>query len=140
MTEFALLINGTFQEIRNYADRPADIPHKGVEWFPVSRITGPEAYSGAGDDQWIICTVDPATLPPTVPRSITPRQCRIILAQQGLLASVEATIAGMDEPTRITWEYALEFRRDDPLLNALGVQLGLTSEQIDQFFIAAAQL
>ena len=45
-----------------------------------------------------------------------------------------------DEASRITWEYALEFHRDDPLLNALGKNLGLTSEQIDQFFIAAAAL
>lgn len=77
---------------------------------------------------------------PTVPTSITPRQCRLILAQQGLLASVEQTIASMDEATKITWGYALEFRRDDPLLNQLAVNLGLTNDQIDQFFIAAAQL
>jgi hypothetical protein len=77
---------------------------------------------------------------PVVPKSITPRQCRLVLMSQNLLATVEETIAGMDEPTRITWEYALEFRRDDPLLNALGQNLGLTDQQIDEFFIAAAQL
>lgn len=78
--------------------------------------------------------------PPPVPKTITPRQCRLILAQQGLLATIEETIKGMDEATRITWEYALEFRRDDPLLASLGKSLGLTDEQIDAFFIAAAQL
>lgn len=77
---------------------------------------------------------------PVVPQSITPRQCRLVLMSQGLLADVEAMIAAQDEATRITWEYALEFHRDDPLLNALAVNLNLTSEQIDQFFIAAAQL
>lgn len=77
---------------------------------------------------------------PVVPESITPRQCRLILSQQGLLASVEAMIAQQDEAAKITWEYALEFKRNDPLLTALGANLGLTSEQIDQFFIAAAQL
>jgi hypothetical protein len=43
---------------------------------------------------------------------------------------------------RITWEYATEFRRNDPLLNQLAANLTppLTAEQIDQFFIAAAQL
>jgi hypothetical protein len=74
------------------------------------------------------------------PSSITPRQCRLILAQQGLLASVEAMIAQRDEATRITWEYALEFRRDDPLLLNLGQSLNLTPQQIDEFFIAAAKL
>lgn len=77
---------------------------------------------------------------PVVPKVISPRQCRLILLQQGLLATVEAMIAQQDEATRLTWEYALEFRRDDPLLNNLAVSLDLTSEQIDQFFIAAAQL
>ena len=86
--------------------------------------------------------VDPATLPPPVPESITPRQCRLILAQQNLLDSVEAMIAQQDRATQITWEYALEFRRDDPLLNALAGpdKLNLSKEQIDQFFIASAQL
>lgn len=75
-----------------------------------------------------------------VPASITPRQCRLILMSQGLLSTVEAMIAQQDEATRITWEYALEFRRDDPLLLQLGANLGLTSQQIDEFFIAASQL
>lgn len=75
-----------------------------------------------------------------VPKVITPRQCRLILAQQGLLDSVEAMIASQDKATQITWEYALEFRRDDPLLTALGKNLGLSDEQIDEFFIAASAL
>jgi hypothetical protein len=78
--------------------------------------------------------------PVPVPQVITPRQCRLILLQQGLLAQVEAMIAQQDEATKITWQYASEFRRDDTLLNALAVNLNITSEQIDQFFIAAAQL
>jgi hypothetical protein len=78
--------------------------------------------------------------PPPVPAVITPRQCRLILSQQGMLDSVEAMIAQQDRATQITWEYALEFRRDDPLLNQLAVNLQLTSDQIDQFFVAASQL
>lgn len=92
-------------------------------------------YSGYTLVEWVMD--EP---PPSVPQSITPRQCRLILSVQGLLADVEAMIATQDEATRITWEYALEFRRDDPLLNALAISLNLTDEQIDQFFIAAAQL
>jgi hypothetical protein len=49
-------------------------------------------------------------------------------------------IANQDEATKITWEYALEFRRDDPLLLQLAKNLNLTEEQIDQFFIAASKL
>lgn len=89
------------------------------------------------DDQWTqtwdIVSAD-------VPNIISPRQCRLLLLEQGFLADVDAMIAQQQEATRITWEYALEFRRDDPLLNQLAVALGLDEAQIDQFFIAAAQL
>jgi hypothetical protein len=139
MNEYALLINGIFSEIRRYDSKPPDQPQKGATWHDVVREYG-EPFTGLEGGVWVIRTVDPSTLPPPVPSSITPRQCRLILAQQGMLSTVEATIAQMDEATRITWEYALEFKRYDPLLIDLGVDLGLTSAQIDRFFIAAAQL
>lgn len=77
---------------------------------------------------------------PKVPASVTPRQVRLLLLQQGLLSQVEAMIAAGDEAAKITWEFASEFRRDDPLLLALSSQLGLTPQQVDGFFIAAAQI
>lgn len=80
--------------------------------------------------------------PAPVPKSITPRQCRLLLLQQGLLEQVEAMISQASNDVKITWEYALEFRRDDPLLNQLAANLSppLTDEQIDQFFFAASEL
>lgn len=140
MTEFALLIDNTFKELRNYAEKPVDIPHKKVTWHDVARRQAASEFTGLENGAWIIQTIDPSTLPPFVPRSITPRQCRLILMAQGLLTQVEEMIQQQDEATRITWEYALEFRRDDPLLTQLAVSLGLTDEQIDQFFIAAARM
>lgn len=77
---------------------------------------------------------------PKVPASVTPRQVRLLLLSQNLLSQVEGIIAQSDEATKITWAYASEFRRDDPLLTALAGQLGLTSEQVDGFFIAAAAI
>ena len=65
---------------------------------------------------------------------------RLLLLSQNLLAQVEAIIAASDEATKITWQYASEFNRNDPLLGALAKQLGLTDEQVDDFFIAAAAL
>lgn len=77
-----------------------------------------------------------------VPASVTPRQVRLLLLSQNLLADVEALIAASDEATQITWQYASEFRRDDPLLATLAAELTppLTNEQIDQFFIAAGKI
>lgn len=93
----------------------------------------PVLEGGAWKQSWVVVNA-------SVPETITPRQCRLVLLQQGLLSQVEAMIAQQDEATRITWEYATEFRRNDPLLNQLSVNLNLTQGQIDQFFIAAAQL
>lgn len=77
---------------------------------------------------------------PVVPQSVTPRQVRLLLLSQGLLDDVEAMIAQQDRATQITWEFSEIFERNHPLLNQLAANLGLTSEQIDQFFIAAAGL
>ncbi len=92
-------------------------------------------YSGFMLTEWMM--EEP---PPVVPDVITPRQCRIMLAHHGLLSKVEAAVSNMDEATRITWEYAIEFQRNDPLLLAVAEGLGLSSEQLDQMFIAAASL
>lgn len=140
MTDYALLVDGVFQEIRRYDSKPADLPHKLVTWHEVERRQDATDFTGLENGVWVIQTIDPATLPLPVPSFITPRQCRLVLMAQGLLGQVEAMIAAQDEATRITWEYALEFRRDDPLLNQLAVNLGLTDAEIDQFFIAAAEL
>lgn len=83
---------------------------------------------------------NPSPATPNIPNSATPRQVRLLLLQQGLLANVNAMIAQQDEATKIAWEYASEFRRDDPLLVSLAQNLGLTSQQVDDFFIAAAAI
>jgi hypothetical protein len=41
MAEYALLIDNTFKEIRQYAEKPADIPHKLATWHAVSRAAKP---------------------------------------------------------------------------------------------------
>ena len=78
--------------------------------------------------------------PVVVPSSVTPRQVRLLLLQQGLLEQVEAIIAAQDEATKITWQYASVFERDNPLLNDLAQTLVLSPAQLDEFFIAAAAL
>ena len=139
MSEYALLIDNEFKEIRSYETKPQDVEHKKITWHDVVREYG-TPFEGLENNIWVIRTVDPSTIPPTVPNSVTPRQVRLLLLQQNLLTDVETMISQQDEATRITWEYASEFRRDDPLLNQLAVNLNLTQEQLDQFFIAASQI
>lgn len=138
MSEYALLINNTLKEIRHHDTKPDDIPHKNITWHEVVREYG-TPFEGLENDIWVIRTVDP-NLITIVPSTITPRQCRLVLFAQGLLPTVEDMITQQGEQARITWEYAVEFNRNDPLLNSLGAALNLTEEQIDQMFIAASQL
>jgi hypothetical protein len=43
MTEYALLIDGVFKEIRRYESQPVDIPHKLATWHAVSRSSKPDS-------------------------------------------------------------------------------------------------
>jgi len=88
-------------------------------------------------------TDPPLTLAP-VPQSVTARQARLGLLGAGLLDDVEAALASLEGPqgraARIEWEYALEIRRDSPLIAALAPALGLTGEQVDDLFRASLGL
>jgi hypothetical protein len=79
-----------------------------------------------------------------VPESVTMRQCRIALLDAGLLDAVQSSIATMPgtegERARIDWEYALEVRRDWPLIAYMAGDLGLTDEQVDAMFVTAAAI
>lgn len=77
---------------------------------------------------------------PPPPASVTPRQVRLLLLQKGLLPQVETLVSQSGEAAKITWEFALEFRRNDALLLQLAAALGLTEEQLDNFFIEAASI
>ena len=86
---------------------------------------------------------DPVTAPP-VPDAVTARQARLALIGAGVLSQVEGALAAIPgvegEAARIEWEYALEIRRDSPLIGALAPMLGLGDEQVDDLFRAAEGL
>lgn len=91
--------------------------------------------------------VSPYVEPPvliTVPQSITPRQGKLVLLSAGILDDVEAYIDSIPgdqgKAARISFDYATEYLRDDPLLVAVATARGLSSEQIDQMFISGALL
>ena len=71
--------------------------------------------------------------------SITPRQARLVLLDEGLLDNVEA-IVKLDREYEIYWEYATEIRRDDAVLLQLATALEITSEKLDEMFIKGAKL
>lgn len=80
-----------------------------------------------------------ASVPITV-AIVSPRQARLALLSAGLLEQAEAAIRSGSKADQISWDYATEFRRDDPLLVSIGSALNLTSDQIDVLFKYAATL
>lgn len=83
---------------------------------------------------------------PQSPRitKVTMRQARLALLGAGKLPAVNAAIAAMQgaqgEAARIEWEYSQEVQRDRGLVSALSSQLGMTEEQLDALFTAAAAI
>lgn len=151
MAEYALLIEGRFQEIKRYDARPPDLPHKNTTWHNVVREFG-KPYEGLEGNDWVIRTVDPASFPPSVPESITRRQCALELNAQGVIslsealamtkaadvpAAISQIFSQMSESQRILAEIdfaATNYYRSNPLLS----MMGLSEEDIDKFFISAS--
>lgn len=74
-----------------------------------------------------------------VPQTVTPRQCRLQLLALGLLDEVE-TMCNANREMQIWFEYSLDFQRNHQMIEAMAVQLGLTSDDMDNFFIEASKL
>lgn len=89
---------------------------------------------------WVVADVVPPA--PAVPEVVSMRQARIALLAAGHLAAVTAAVAAMPgiegDVARIEWEYAQDVRRDSPLIGSLAPAVGLSSEQVDALFVAAA--
>jgi len=82
---------------------------------------------------------DAWTAAQSVPEKVSPKRFRMALNQiEGLRAQVEAAVSAADQDTQDAWQYATVVRRDDAYVNALGTALGLTSDEIDDIFRAAA--
>lgn len=69
---------------------------------------------------------------------------RAILKLQGVADKVPSLIAALPEPQRTIattqWEYGNFIRRDHPLIEVLGAQMGLNTEGIDSIFNEASAL
>lgn len=69
---------------------------------------------------------------------VTRYQAKAALMQAGLLETVEQAIAATDDPLiTLAWEEAA-FDRMSPLIAEMKTVIGLTEEQVDDLFRAAA--
>ena len=112
------------QEMIDYRQALRDVTSQ--EGFPVN-VEWPEAPSSEG-----------------IPATITPRQARLALSSQGLLAQVQTAIDSLPESDKevvtIEWEYAVSIERTSTWISSLGEALGLTVQELDDLFILAATL
>jgi len=86
---------------------------------------------------------DPPPEPPPpepVPQCVTALQARRALLAAGMLDQVEAAVARQPRAVQITWEYATEIYRDDPMLVEVAQGIGLNTSTLDDLFRAAAKL
>ena len=81
-------------------------------------------------------------LKPDVPPVVSRFQARAALHLAGLLESVETLMQAPDTNmlAKLAWQDAQEFRRDSPTVLAMAGALNLTDAQIDELFIAAAEI
>lgn len=87
---------------------------------------------------------------PEVPPVVSMRQAKIALVMSdpinaigsNALESITQTIDGLPEPDRtvakITWEYAVDVERSNPLIEQVAAMLSLSNDDIDALFIKAA--
>ena len=81
-----------------------------------------------------------ANTPEPVPHVVTRVQLVLALDAAGLLAGVEAAVDAAGGETKLRWEHAALFERNNALLVNLAMGLGLTSQDIDNLYIVAGNL
>lgn len=114
-----------------------NVPHVGTV-----ELDGEQPNSGEYPEYLHEYVPPPPPPGPVVPQSISPFQARAALLGAGLLDAVEAVIADPATPVmmKLAWNTAQEFRRSSPTIAAMASVLGMSSEQLDSLFIAAAEI
>ncbi|RUX79342.1 hypothetical protein EN904_10575 [Mesorhizobium sp. M7A.F.Ca.CA.001.07.2.1] len=75
-----------------------------------------------------------------VPGSVSARQFKLQLLASGLLGQVEAFIAAKGPAVQIAYDNSNSFVRTEPMMASGFAALGFNDEQVDAFFVAAAQI
>jgi hypothetical protein len=99
-----------------------------------------EQVFNSADGTFVVIDVPTIESIEEVPASITPHQIRLHLTAIGLRQSVEDYVASASLDVKDWWEFSLSYERNAQLLLEAATTLGLTSDQLDQFFIKASKL
>ena len=78
---------------------------------------------------------------PEVPIEVYAWRLRLATQMGGLKTAIDALLNSLPEPDKTialeAWNSGVTIRRDSPLIASLATQLGLTKEQVDEYFIQA---
>lgn len=106
------------------------------QWRDLLNHQGFRRWDGAD-----VVAYDPPTPAEPFPSVVTSAQAKIALYSAGLLDQVKAVVAAHPyEVVRLWYDNAGTWERGNPYVQALGVEIGLTDEQIDDLFIAANKI
>lgn len=80
-----------------------------------------------------------------VPTQVTRRQAITVLTLAGYITTIESALAAIEDPTQkvvaeVFWKDSLHFERNNPVLNQLATNIGMTQEQLDELFIQASNI
>lgn len=76
--------------------------------------------------------------PIVIPQVVSPLQARLALNEMGLRQAVEDAVAVATQDSKDFYEFALEWKRDNVQLKAMATSLGMTSIDLDNFFMLAS--
>lgn len=96
-----------------------------------------------GDETYLVRERPWVSAPFPIPQEVTPRQFQLAteILFPGLLVTIDAAVDAHPDPlVKISWNKALGVKRNDPTLEAMRVQLGKTSEEVDSIFKLGATL
>lgn len=118
------------------------LPGGAIDVPPPTVPAGKVALRQGSSWVFVLPPESPETPPPVagVPQSVTRFQALAALHLAGHLPAVQAIMAAPETPVlaKLAWDNALSFERSSPLLNGLAGTLGLTSQDLDDLFTAAA--
>ena len=129
-----------------------EVEHPEYGWIPFTATPndveqhGRDLYAEAKAGKFgaVAPYVAPPPMPEPVPEQVSRAQGKAVLVQNNLWKDVLAYVETLQEPDKTMAQIALNdtthWRRDSPFLNAAADALNITSEQMDDMFIAASKI
>jgi hypothetical protein len=108
------------------------------EWDGVSNWSPPVGFTAIPESEAAGFEDEPRPVP--VPQSITAAQLRVALRRAGQITAFVSAVQGLGAELQDMWQYAKEIRRNGPAVKAIQAAMGLSDNQVDSFFTAAAAI